>query len=876
MSDTTWFSDPDEILAALQSDRRERSGRPRIAGYDDLEEIHRGGQGVVYSAIQKSTRRRVAIKVLLEGVYASAAARRRFEREIDLAASLRHPNVVTIFDSGATADGFPYFVMEYIPGETLDVRIGASSTGFGASRSGGKEGAEPSSWRTRELPATIETELRLFVKICDGVAYAHQNGVIHRDLKPRNIRVDEAGEPHVLDFGLAKLAANDDAAQTVTQSGTGHFIGSLPWASPEQVTGGTVDVRTDVYSLGVILSQMLTGVFPYDVSGTFMAVSRSIVERDPIRPSALRRDVHADLDAIVLKCLAKDPGQRYQTAGELSADVRRFMAGEPILAQRETAWKTLRRRAKRYRVALISISTAAAALLVVAGALAYMVRQTATARAAEQRAREAAQQQATEAEAARKRAESETGKAVAIRKFLEETFAFITPERARGRDSTLLSEAMDDAVRRLPAASAEQPENEAVLRRVIGSVFSSLSRYDEAEPHLMRALELGRSALGSEHSETLSALNNMGVLRMNQGRMEEAYRVLSEAVAARTSLLGATDRDTLVCRANLAVVAKRMGRLVEAQRMYDELLPAVVEKFGEEHEETLRVMVNLAGLMAAQGNLKEAARLDRRAYEARLRVSGADHRETMSARSNLALSLSTMDEFDEAEALLRDNLERSRRILGATHDDTLITVNNLAHLLQRRKNLEEAERLFREAYETRRERLGEENSNTLISMSNLAMCLLDAGKRGEAEPLVRRALEIRRRTLGEKHLETLIAMNNLASFLGDEASAELNQPGVPSEAEQLYRTAATRADETLGADHWISSLFHGNLGGLLLNVERLEEAEPELMGAYERLHKALGEGHTHTRGVAQKLARLYAARNDAEEAAAWEERAKSK
>ena len=274
-------------------------------GYEIVRELHSGAQGIVYQAIQKSTKRQVAIKVVREGPFASRTEKLRFEREIAILAQLRHPNIVTIHDSGE-AGGHAYYVMDYILGQSLD------------------------KWARTET--SIRAKLLLFSKLADAVAAAHEQGITHRDLKPGNVQVDEDGEPHVLDFGLAKTAG---ALEVTQMTRTGQFMGSLPWASPEQAEAvpGKVDIRTDVYSLGVMLYEMLTGQLPYSVFGNMRDVLDRIINAEPRRPSAVCGQIDHELETIVLKCLQKPRERRYQSAGELADDVRRYLAGEPIQAR---------------------------------------------------------------------------------------------------------------------------------------------------------------------------------------------------------------------------------------------------------------------------------------------------------------------------------------------------------------------------------------------------------------------------------------------------------------------------------------------------------------------------------------------------------------
>ena len=320
-------------------DRKDAPPGPiEIAGYKIIAEISRGGQGIVYRALQASTKREVALKVLHEGPYASISARKRFEREIELVAGFRHPNIVTVFDSGVTADHRQYCVMDYIHGERLG------------------------DFLQREQP-TLETTLTLMATICDAVNYAHLRGVIHRDLKPSNILIDAQGIPRVLDFGLAK-EMNDKTETLVTS--TGLVAGTLPYLAPEQAQGhgGDVDIRSDVYALGVILFETLTGEYPYPVTGEMATVLRHITDTPPALPSKMARRSESasnspvrralalddEVETIVLKALAKQPERRYQTAGDLGRDIRHYLAGEPIEAKRDSGWYVFRKAVRRHRL----------------------------------------------------------------------------------------------------------------------------------------------------------------------------------------------------------------------------------------------------------------------------------------------------------------------------------------------------------------------------------------------------------------------------------------------------------------------------------------------------------------------------------------------
>lgn len=355
-----------------------------IPGYTVVREIHRGGQGVVYLARQDGTGRQVAIKLMREGALARASDRVRFEREIHVLAQLDNPNIVTIHDSGVVG-GCAYYVMDYIAGQTLEVFV-----------------------RQNELGIT-ET-LAMFAKVCHAINAAHLRGVIHRDLKPSNIRVTPEGEPHVLDFGLAKIegvSAGASAAPT-QMTATGQFVGSLPWASPEQARGDSakIDVRTDVYSLGVILYDLLTGRFPYEVSGSMPEVINRILNETPPRPGVFNKQINSELDTIVLKALAKSRSMRYQTPGDLARDIERFLAGEPIEAKRDN-WRYMSRKMlQRHWLGATTAFVLIAAVLLVVGDLfigGFRPTGAGALRAENERLREALSRAEAEAEALRAR-----------------------------------------------------------------------------------------------------------------------------------------------------------------------------------------------------------------------------------------------------------------------------------------------------------------------------------------------------------------------------------------------------------------------------------------------------------------------------------------
>ena len=590
----------DRLGTTLAGDRpREHGSSDAPPGYRLIEEVHRGAQGVVYRAEQVSTKRTVALKLLHAGRFATTAQRRRFERELDLIARMRHPNVVAVHDGGRTPDGGWFLAMEFVDGVTLDEH-------------------ETGPVRTR---ADAERVARLFVKICDGVAHAHRHGVIHRDLKPGNVLIDAEGEPRIVDFGLAR--ERDD--QTVTRPG--EFAGTLAYAAPEQVSRGeSVDVRTDVYALGAMLYERLTGCRPHETAGPLREVIRRISEDSPRALSVVRGDrvVPVDLETIIVTALSHDANQRYESAGALTADLERFLAGAPIEARRASTWYMLRKAAQRHKAPAVA---AGIAVLVLAGfAVAMSV--------------------------AYSRAATEAAKANQIRYFLEDTLASVSPETPG--EPVTVRDTLDEAVHWVELALHDQPEVEASLRNTIGNSYRVLGEYKAAEVQLQRALELRRELLGPNHPETAASLTSLGLLRRDQGRLDEAADLVGRGLAITERRWGRGHARVTNPLLNLGMIEHRRGRLDGARALFDRAIAIRLREYGPDSADTAMCWFLLARLEEERGD-PEAARCDRLALEARLASVPAGHPDI--ARSVEALArtqeLARPDERARIDALLR-------------------------------------------------------------------------------------------------------------------------------------------------------------------------------------------------------------------------------
>jgi eukaryotic-like serine/threonine-protein kinase len=730
-----------------------------IGSYRLVREIGRGGMGVVYEAEQQSPRRPVALKVILGGRHVDAVTVRMFQREADSLARLKHPSIAAIYESGRTDEGQHFFAMELVAGRSLsdyldDVRAPASR-------------------------ADVRRRLALFRKIAAAVAYAHQRGVIHRDLKPSNILVsdpprsglsgretdstsvgpEDGGDPpdvKILDFGLARITdAGGDAATALTE--IGRIQGTLSYMSPEQVRGrrDEVDVRTDVYSLGVVLYRMMTGRLPYELAGVdFPEAARIVCEQAPRPPAAAgpKGMVDRDLSIILLKALEKVADRRYPSVAALDDDVQRFLEGRPIVARSPSSAYQLRKLVARHKA---PFAAGVAVLLVLAGSTVVTTVQ------ARRIARE------------RDRANREAQTALRVSEFLTDLFKVSDPSEAKGNAVTA-REILDKGVEKIGKGLADEPEVLSRLLLTMGRVYIGLGLFREAGPVLEKSVETRRRLFGEDHPETLSAIQSLAFLYAETGRTSDAEKLYLRLLETRRRIQGEEHEATLTDMGSLARVYRRQGRFAEAEKLDLRTLEARRRLVGEDHLDTLSSVIGLATDYGRERRYSDVEKLYRPRMESFRRVLGEDHPMTIGSISGLAEACAGQGRYAEAETLYREALGKERRVLGEDHPYTLETMNQLAILFDLQRRYADAGALQREILDRRRRVLGEDHPETLASMNNLANIDSVEGRHAEADAMLRDVLERQRRLLGEKHPDTVNTLYNLgcnAALSGDRRAA---------------------------------------------------------------------------------------------------------
>lgn len=722
-----------------------------IPGHMLVSILHQGGQGVVYLALQDSTNRRVAIKVLKNGRISSEIEQLRFEREVQILSRLKHRGIVTIHDCGVV-DGLAYMVMDYVDGVPLD-RYQADA-GLDQNES-----------------------VAIMVEIVEAVEAAHTRGIIHRDLKPANILVDESGSPILVDFGLARLACPTGVEPSLTQ--TGQFIGTLPWAAPEQVRcdESEIDTRTDVYAMGAIFYQLLTGQVPHDINGPIDQVFNRISTATPPAPRSINPSISDELDTIITKCLSTEPGRRYPTAGELAADLRRYQNGEPITARPPSFSYILRKQFQRNRVKAVAVTVTLAALTL-GGAAAFAGMWWAlTERTAARLEAEAAERARFKAAAEQKRAERTTA-------FMNSILEGANPAVARGRDATLLKELLDDAVNRLESdelndaplarlellttlsrtfnhlnefAKARDTAEEAIRRaddeglsairwkvaalQHLAYATLKIGTWDEAERIAQQASELARTQLGTDDPFRYEAIEIHALVLLDQYKWQPCLTLLEEVYEGKARIAGEFDPDTLTTLMNMGKPLSWLGRIDESIDVLERALHGFEKTLGRDHVQVASTLGALADKYRSKGELEQARALLEEAVDIHTRHRGPEHGHTLFARQNLGKVLIAMGRTDEGEALMRDVLPHIRKRYGVSQN-TATAAYSLGTFLFNQKRYEESIVFLEESHQCWVAATSENHQYALTLLGWVANAQMHAGRLEDAAATNDRVLEL--------------------------------------------------------------------------------------------------------------------------------------
>lgn len=768
--------------------------------YRLIKKLGEGGMGQVWLAEQTApVRRQVALKLIRAGMLHSDALQ-RFQAERQSLALMDHPAIAKVFDAGATPNGQPFFVMEYVEGRPI--------TEF-----------------CDQKKLILRERLQLFIQVCEAVQHAHQKAVIHRDLKPANIlvaEIDGKPRPRIIDFGLAKAAAPLVPGETLfTQAGA--FLGTPGYMSPEQTDPGAqdIDTRADVYSLGVILYELLAGSLPFDTERLkkepLDKLVRILREEDPPTPSAkLRNDpatstvkaqargteahqlvtlLSGDLDWITMKALEKDRERRYGTPFELAADIERHLQNRPILARPASAGYRVRKYIRRNRAG-VAVAAGAMSLLI-----AFAVMQAIQLR----------------------RITRERDRANRVTDFMTSMFKVSDPSEARG-NSVTAREILDKSSKEIETGLAKDPELQAQMMNVMGEVYLNLGLYPQAQSLIEQAIQIRRRTYGVRNRETLDSMDKLAWIFQEQGKFEQAEKIEREILPIRSELFGPEDRDTLGSEMNLANAVSGQGRNAESEQI-DRAALAIRRRILPEDRMTLIEMSNLAATLEDMGRYQESEQLLDEALPIMNRTLGPEHPFTIKARSNLADVYDREGRFAEAEQITRELLEIRRRVLGPNHPDTLTNAGDVGTLLYEEGRFAEAEVIHREILEIQKRVTGPEHPRTLSTMSNLANDLAALHRYVEAEQLSQKTWEIQRRVLGAEHPYTLDSAVSLAAIYRKE--------GRYAEAEKLMRQTLEIQRRVLGSNHPVTIDSAYSLAGVLALEHKREEALATLRDAIE-------------------------------------------
>jgi serine/threonine protein kinase len=825
-----------------------------IGPYKLLEQIGEGGMGVVYMAEQtQPVRRKVALKIIKPGMDTRQVIA-RFEAERQALALMDHPHIARVLDAGATESGRPYFVMELVKGIPI--------TDY-----------------CDHAHLSIPERLELFVQVCQAVQHAHQKGIIHRDIKPSNVlvtRIDGTAYPKVIDFGVAKAMGHQLTEKTVF-TGFAQLIGTPLYMSPEQAdfSGVDVDTRSDIYSLGVLLYDLLTGTTPFDQSkfrtASYDEIRRIIREEEPPRPSTrfstlggsaaivsanrqsdphkLNRLLRGELDWITMKALEKDRQRRYETTSAFAADIRRYLTNQPVEAGPPSAWYRLRKSARRNRTLLTTTALVGVALIAgTAVSLWQAIRATGAEQLSSRRLSQVWQAKAA-SEAAEKTARAEADKARAINNFVtQDLLAQAEPENNADEDHVTLLEVLDRAAIKVGGRFGDQPEVQDALRETIADTYHGLASWEKAERQWRAVLESSRRR-DPESVETTWAQSGLAHALGHRGRLKEALELAKPATETLSRLLGPDHPKTLASIEHLAIAYLNAGRTAEAIALLEETVQRMEASPGPDHPNTLPFRFRLAIAYMNAGRIDDAVKLHRATLKLRESTLGPDDPLTLLSRKSLADALLSDGRLVEAIAIDQETVKRMEARFGPNHDLTLSSRNNLALAYQFAGRIDDAIKLHEATLELSESKLGPDHPDVLASRNNLALAYKAAGRTDDAIALYEATLKLKESKLGPDHPDTLISRSNLASaYLA---------AGRTDHAIKMHEATVKLFESRLGNDHRTTLKARNSLAAAYFAASRTSDATNLFQATLNQCEARLGPDHPHTLETRSKLAAAY-------------------
>jgi eukaryotic-like serine/threonine-protein kinase len=792
----------------------------RIGRYQILQLLGQGGYGAVYVAEQEQpVRRRVALKLIKLGMDTEQVVA-RFEAERQALSMMDHPNIAKVLDAGATETGRPFFVMELV------------------------RGIKMTEYCDQNQLSTAQ-RLELFAQVCRAIQHAHQKGIIHRDIKPSNILVtlhDGVPVPKVIDFGIAK-AINQRLTDKLVFTELQQFVGTPAYMSPEQaeMSGLDVDTRSDVYSLGVLLYELLTGQTPFDpaqlAKAGLDAMRRTIREQEPPRPSTklstmeagdlttiarqrcsappkLIHQLRGDLDWIVMKALEKDRTRRYETASNFARDIEHFLRGEPVHAHPPSQLYRFKKMVARNKV--VCAASAAIALAVLAGLVVstwmFLIKQQAL-----------------------QRADREARRSQQVARFLEEMLQGVGPAVALGRDTQLLREILDKTLKRVTTELKDQPEVQAEICNTIGEVYRALGQSAKAEQMHRGARALQSQSPGVNRAAVATSLHDLALVLRDQGQLTEAESLHRQALELRRKLYGENNADVANSLNHLGLVLRDEGKSAEAETLHRTALETQKRIFGERHAAVAISLNNLALALRDQGKPAEAEATLRESLALEQQLYGPTNPAVAITLDNLAFVLRDLERLDDAEKLERQSLDLLRRIFPAQHPVVATALHNLALIRSAQGNFADAEKLCLEALAMRRQLQGAESPEIAASLDNLALILRRLKRLPEAETNAYAALAVRQKLYSETSLPAAASLNTLGLVFHDE--------GKLAQAEDCFRRALEMQRKFLPGPHPAVASTLSNLALVLCDEGKLPDAEAAIRDALGARRKVFGEAH---------------------------------